>query len=271
MGPMAFSLMRATHRRWPAHFGYSGHGTWMNDNYRPDLYLASTESVTPEQTEALAAALDTAAIVVCTDSAVIPRLIRDQVPDTRQFRIVLDTKNKIKKNMFLRWLGEFNNQWQRANENRHSIDFYQNLWQQLCSHFHADAPSDRGRAIVDQASHSGIHDWLSAVQQEFALGDADIDSEEYDKYLRWLYSMTVSPAPAFPDHYSWFLGIADAILQQTAMDLPYQEVLDQDQQRQFRDLMDFFAYKRDFFRFSPGIFERLSIPYVQHFPPKTKP
>lgn len=271
MGPMAFCLLRATHRRWPGHFGYSGHGTWMNDNYRPDIHLTSAESVTEQQIKSLAAAVDTAAIVVCSDSAVIPKPILDQIPDHCLFRIVLDTKTKIVKNMFLRWLGEFNSQWERADANRDSVDFYQNLWQQLCYHFHADALGTQGHAIVDLASQSGIHDWLSAVRNDLDLGEPDIDGEQYDTYLKWLYAMTLSPAPAFPDHYSWFIDIAEKALAQTAMDLPYQEVLDQHQQKNFREIMDFFAYKRDFFKFTPGIFERLSIPYVQHFPPKTKP
>lgn len=270
MGNLGFHLIRAVHRGWPDHFNYlttGTNGTWKNDNYRPDIFLPNPHVLSDAELQQLAGSLGSPCLVLTSNIATIPpQLLGSQVPDSKKFRIVLNsTADKIKA-AFCHWLGDFNSQLEQADSNRETVEFYQNLWQQLSVRLLDTPESTQGQAITDLGSLSGVSAFLAAVQQEFGLGSPTLSDSTYDDFIQELYTITMIPVAAFEEHYLWFEGLCNKILGINNTFSQYQQVLDAQEQQRFRTVMDFFAFKKDFYNWSPEIYDRWYINWREHFP-----
>ena len=266
-GNLGSMLIRAVHYHWPDQFPERGLGTWKHDNYRADLELSDPTMITPEQTTRFVELLQQPCIVNTTNTNVIPSLLVNQVPDSQKFRIDLETQEQSIKNLFCSWLGDISNQVGRAGiPAGDSIDFYQDIWRQLCVQVLETNVSTQGQSITDLSSYTGISHFMDAVKAEYSLPSSNLGTANSDQWLSETLRLSLLPIQAFANEFEAFKDIYIKILEVGHSYQDYRTVFADNtmllgrkgNQLRFTEVMDFFCItKKDFWRFDENMHQRL--------------
>jgi hypothetical protein len=286
-GNLGFHIIRAIHRRWPDRFAYQANGTWRNDNYRPDLIIPNSYSMSEDEIDSFNTLLTVPSLVLTVSTGVIPTSLLDQVPEDKIFYLTRFDREDETKTVFLHWLGNSINQFDHATKFQDQTDFYQSLWRQLTLHLLSVSPIDEialSRIPIDQAIDfkdlgkiTAYERLFRKVQEEFNLANPgegedtagpglnpfpSANDEQYAEILLKFYENSLLPVEFFASQYADFEMVVERIIELSDLHADYREALDHDQQSRFRNVMDFFAFKRGVWDYEPKLWDTKPEPWV---------
>jgi hypothetical protein len=273
-GNLGSHLIRVIHLCWPEHFQYNPHNNWKNDLYRADLILHDPHVISESETTAFANLLAVPSLVQCSNTAVIPTQLLNQVTSNKIFYLTRSDQISEIKTVFLQWLSNSTNQFNYSTSNQDTVDFYQNLWQQLTVQLLATSPIDGVAGSVkpeaqtiefaDLGTYSALTALLDAVHQEFDLGALDMNDAERAQTITEMYNASIHPVDYFQQQFLDFKSLCEKIIELGDMYGDYRELLDEDQQSKFKGVMDFFQRYQGVWDYQPGVVEKLPLDVDQY-------